>query len=195
MALILASTSPFRKAILDKLEIPFTTARPDVDETAFAGESARDLVKRLAIAKAGAVAARPEDYVIGSDQVATLDGKILGKPHTVENAIAQLSRFSGREVRFYTGLCLAHAGQTRALIEPFSVHFRQLSPKEITTYVAQEMPLASAGSFKSEGLGILLFERLEGRDPNALIGLPLIALAELFREYGLNLLTDAGKFA
>ncbi|MDO4643430.1 MAG: nucleoside triphosphate pyrophosphatase [Cardiobacteriaceae bacterium] len=190
MKLVLASTSPFRAAILHDLHLPFSTARPEVDETPFPNEHPRDLVLRLSIAKARAAVADEETFVIGSDQVATIDGDILGKPHTVENAVTQLLRFSGRQVRFYTGLCLRRGEEIRSCIEPFDVHFRALSETEIRAYVALEAPLNCAGSFKSEGLGILLFAALQGRDPNALIGLPLIALRELFEQYGVCLLTE-----
>lgn len=191
MEIILASTSPFRKAILENLGLRFSTQSPNIDESPLPQESPQALVERLARSKAQAVDAPQEAFVIGSDQVATIDGDILGKPHTIANAIAQLSRFSGREVQFFTGLCLRRGDTLHSLIEPFSVQFRELSPEEIRTYVERELPLNSAGSFKSEGLGILLFSRLIGRDPNALIGLPLIALQELFAQYRLNLLTDA----
>lgn len=195
MDIILASSSPFRKAVLDKLGLRFGTQSPDIDETPLPHESPQALVERLARSKAKAVNAPEEAFVIGSDQVATIDGEILGKPHNTANAIAQLARFSGREVQFFTGLCLRRGDELHSLIEPFSVQFRELSPEEIRCYVERELPLNSAGSFKSEGLGILLFSRLIGRDPNALIGLPLIALQELFAQYGLNLLTDAPYLA
>lgn len=193
MRIILASTSPYRKALLNNLNLPFTTAKPETDETPQEGETARQLVERLACAKANAIPADNDTFVIGSDQVATLDGDILGKPHTIDNAIAQLSRFSGRKVTFLTGLCLRKGSTRKSLVEPFDVHFRQLSETEIRAYIEKEQPLNCAGSFKSEGLGILLFSALAGRDPNALIGLPLIALNELFAQYGFNLLTDATK--
>lgn len=191
MNIILASSSPFRQAILHNLGITFTSKSPDIDESPLPQESPQALVERLARAKAQAVSADTTDFVIGSDQVATLDGDILGKPHTIDNAIAQLSRFSGREVQFFTGLCLRQGDSLHSMVEPFSVHFRELSAAEIRFYVERELPLKSAGSFKSEGLGILLFSALKGRDPNALIGLPLIALNELFAKYGCNLLTQA----
>lgn len=191
MNLILASTSPYRRAILDNLQLHFTTARPDIDETPRPGEAAAALVERLAVAKAFAVDAPDDAFVIGSDQVAELDGKILGKPITYERAIAQLRACSDRRVTFHTGLCLRHGAGHKSLVEAFSVQFRPLQDAEIRSYIEREKPLDCAGSFKSEGLGILLFAALHGRDPNALIGLPLIALAELFREYGINLLTDA----
>lgn len=191
MNLILASTSPFRRAILDNLQLRFTTASPDIDETPLPGEAPQALVERLAIAKARAVPAPDDAFVIGSDQVAELDGQILGKPHTYERAFAQLSACAGREVIFHTGLCLRRGNAYQSTVEPFRVHFREISAAEIHHYLQREQPLQSAGSFKSEGLGILLFRALDGRDPNALIGLPVIALCELFAEFGLNLLTDA----
>lgn len=191
MALILASSSPFRKKILEKTGITFSTADPAIDETPLPDESPKALVKRLAPLKAEAVAAQTTDYVIGSDQVATIDGEIIGKPHTLENAMIQLGRFSGRRVDFLTGLCLRHNGICKIHVEPFQVYFRHLSDREIHNYLIRERPLQSAGSFQCEGLGILLIERLTGRDPNALIGLPLIALNALFAAYGVNLLCDA----
>lgn len=187
--LVLASTSPFRKALLEKLGLPFVTASPEVDESAQANESATDLVKRLAAAKACALAkSYPEQCIIGSDQVCVIDGKITGKPHTEENARAQLRRASGHSVVFYTGLALLDSRNNRlnVICEPFSVDFRQLSEAEISIYVRKEQPLNCAGSFKSEGLGITLFERLSGRDPNTLVGLPLIALCEMLREAGID---------
>ncbi|QHM70621.1 Maf family protein [Mixta intestinalis] len=192
--LILASTSLFRQALLNKLGLPFITAAPEVDETPYAGETAVQLVERLACAKAQALGERyPNSWIIGSDQVCLLDGKITGKPHTEENARAQLRAASGKTITFYTGLALYSAAQNRtlSLVEPFHVGFRLLSEAEISAYVALEQPLQCAGSFKSEGLGITLFERLEGRDPNTLVGLPLIALCDLLREVGINPLTAA----
>lgn len=193
MALILASSSPFRKKILEKTGITFSTADPAIDETPRPDESPKALVERLAPLKAEAVTAEKTDYVIGSDQVATIDGEIIGKPHTLENAMIQLGRFSGRRVDFLTGLCLRHNNLCTTHVEPFQVYFRHLSDREIHNYLMRERPLQSAGSFQCEGLGILLIERLEGRDPNALIGLPLIALNTLFAAYGVNLLCDAEK--
>lgn len=195
MKLVLASSSPFRAAILRNLALPFTAVSPEVDESRLPGESPQALVERLAVAKARAVAADAETFVIGSDQVATLDGEVLGKPHTVENAVAQLSRFSGREVRFLTGLCLRRGGVVFSCVEPFVVRFRPLTAAEIHAYVALESPLQCAGSFKSEGLGILLFEALEGRDPNALVGLPLIALRGLFEQHGVGLFAEIERAA
>lgn len=187
--LLLASTSPYRKMLLEKLQLPFDCAAPQVDETPLPGESAEALVLRLATAKAQALAlAYPEHLIIGSDQVCVIDGSITGKPHTEENARAQLRQASGQAVTFYTGLALynGRSKQLQALCEPFHVHFRALSEAEIAAYVRLEQPLNCAGSFKSEGLGIALFDRLEGRDPNTLIGLPLIALLEMLRAEGIN---------
>lgn len=174
--------------------------KPEVDETPLPGESAIALVERLAKAKAYAGAQQfahePALLSIGSDQVALCDGQILGKPHTVENAIAQLSACSGKAVVFYTGLSVYNRAQDcyQTIVEPFTVHFRELSQAEIKAYVEREQPLQCAGSFKSEGLGITLFAKLEGDDPNALIGLPLIRLHALLKQQGLDLLLS-GKNA
>lgn len=187
--LILASTSPYRKLLLEKLGVPFECAAPEVDERPHAGETARNLVLRLAQAKAQALAERyPNHLIIGSDQVCVLDGEITGKPHTEENARQQLKKASGNIVTFFTGLALYNSvnGQLQTECEPFDVHFRHLSEQEITHYIRKESPLNCAGSFKSEGLGIALFDRLEGRDPNSLIGLPLIALCQMLRRENVN---------
>lgn len=189
--LILASTSPFRQSLLSKLGLPFIAVAPQCDETPQSGESAQDLVQRLALAKAQALAAEyPNHWIIGSDQVCVLDGTITGKPHTAENACKQLAAASGKVITFYTGLALIQpqSGQQQVICEPFKVHFRTLSPDEIRCYVEKEQPLNCAGSFKSEGMGICLFEQLEGRDPNTLIGLPLISLNEMLRKVGINAL-------
>ncbi|WP_312052562.1 nucleoside triphosphate pyrophosphatase [Pantoea brenneri] len=192
-SILLASTSPFRQALLQKLGLPFTTAAPEVDETPLPGETATALVTRLAIAKAQALAqAFPDRWIIGSDQVCVLDGMITGKPHSVENARAQLRAASGNRITFYTGLALYHPASQQLMqcCEPFVVHFREITDAEIAAYIEKEQPLHCAGSFKSEGLGICLFERLEGRDPNALVGLPLIALNDMLRQAGINPLSD-----
>jgi MAF protein len=189
--LYLASTSGYRRALLEKLTTQFSCVKPEIDETPLADEIAEALVNRLALAKANAVAATLSDgLVIGSDQVAVFQGEILGKPHTVAKAEAQLRRFSGQAVTFLTGLAVVNAatGTVQQAIEPFVVHFRELSEAEIRHYVAREMPLDCAGSFKSEGLGIALFHKLQGDDPNSLIGLPLIRLLAMLRHEGLNLL-------
>lgn len=187
--LVLASTSTYRSALLTKLQLPFITDAPEVDETRQENETAEQLVVRLAAAKAQALAGRyPEHLIIGSDQVCVVEGVVCGKPHTEENARAQLRAASGQSVVFYTGLALydSRHQSLQTLCEPFSVDFRLLSETEIAHYVSRELPLNCAGSFKSEGLGITLFERLSGRDPNTLIGLPLIALCEMLRKAGMD---------
>jgi septum formation protein len=188
--LILASTSRYRKALLEKLALPFECAAPEVDESPLPDESAEALVARLALAKASAIADQfDQGLIIGSDQVCICDGQILGKPGTVEKAVAQLMTAQGRSVTFYTGLCVldAASGRTEQLVEPFTVHFRTLDEAALRRYVEAELPLDCAGSFKCEGMGIVLFKGLEGRDPNALIGLPLIGLIELLARHGLAL--------
>jgi len=188
--LILASTSRYRKTLLEKLDLPFECAAPEVDESPLPDESAEALVARLALAKASAIADQfDQGLIIGSDQVCVCDGRILGKPGTVEKAVAQLMAARGRSITFYTGLCVldAASGKAEQLVEPFTVHFRTLDETAIRRYVAAEMPLDCAGSFKCEGMGIVLFKGLEGRDPNSLIGLPLIGLIELLERHGLAL--------
>lgn len=187
LPLILASTSRYRRELLKKLEMPFQAAAPQVDELPLPGESPRQLVLRLAQAKAQALAEKyPHHLIIGSDQVCVLDGRITGKPHSEENARRQLRAASGHVVTFYTGLALYNSasGHLQTECEPFDVHFRKLSDAEISRYIQKEQPLNCAGSFMSEGLGITLFERLEGRDPNTLVGLPLIALCKMLRHEG-----------
>lgn len=184
--LILASTSAYRRALLERLGLPFDTARPDVDETPQPDEPPAALAVRLARAKAEAVASSAGDaWTIGSDQVAELDGRPLGKPGTAENAVTQLRAMSGREVRFHTALCLAGPdGRRFEHLDLTVARFRTLGEDEIARYVARERPLDCAGSFKCEGLGIALFEAIDNRDPTALVGLPLIATARLLREAG-----------
>lgn len=187
--LVLASSSRSRRALLDRLHIPYQCHSPDIDETPKPGETPRALVHRLALGKAFAVAdAYPAHCIIGSDQVAVFDGDILGKPHTPEKARENLARFSGQRVTFLTGLALLDTRNRhhQVHIEPFDVVFRSLSGAEIAFYVDREQPLDSAGSFYMEGLGIALFTALEGRDPNALVGLPLIALCDMLRRVGLD---------
>ena len=188
--LVLASTSPYRRALLDKLGIPFVTDAPDTVETRLPDEAPQALVCRLAEAKARAVAVRhPDALVIGSDQVACIGNEVLGKPGHRENAIAQLSAAAGRSVTFHTGLCLYNSVSGRAQVsqEPYIVHFRRLDRAQIERYVDHEQPFNCAGSFKSEGYGITLFSALEGRDPNTLIGLPLILLIEMLAREGVGL--------
>ena len=191
--LVLGSTSPFRKSILEKLNLAFECAKPNIDETALVEESPQALVERLAIEKAQAVASQfPNALIIGSDQVAVCDGDILGKPHTFENGVMQLNKFSNKAVTFYTGLCVLDSSSNiiKSLVEPFIVHFNNLTQAEIENYLKAEQPYNCAGSFKSEGLGICLFEKLEGDDPNTLIGLPLIKLVSLLKQHGLNVLAE-----
>jgi septum formation protein len=190
--LVLASTSPFRRMLLARMGIPFRVATAEVDESPRAGEAPNDLVLRLAEAKARAVAGdHPDALIVGSDQVAVVGDAVLGKPGNRERAVAQLRQASGRTVLFYTGLCLLNTRTARLQLacEPFRVHFRHLTLEQILGYVDREQPLNCAGSFKSEGLGIALFERLEGDDPNALIGLPLIRLIGMLQAEGLDVLT------
>ncbi|MEC5319736.1 nucleoside triphosphate pyrophosphatase [Brenneria populi subsp. brevivirga] len=190
--IVLASTSPYRKSLLAKLNLPFICAAPEVDETPLPGEDATALVARLAESKARALAARyPRHLIIGGDQVCVLNGAIAGKPHNKENAARQLRQASGRCVTFFSGLALFNSASQRlqCLVEPFDVHFRSLTQAEIEGYLDQEQPWNCAGSFKSEGLGITLFDKLSGRDPNTLVGLPLIALAQMLRAEHINPLT------
>lgn len=191
--IVLGSTSIFRKSILEKLNLPFECAKPNIDETAQIGESPTRLVERLAIEKAKAVS---NDYldalIIGSDQVAVCGDEILGKPHHFENALIQLKKFSGKCITFYTGLAVldTSTGRSVSLVEPFNVHFNELTEQEIIQYLHAEEPYNCAGSFKSEGLGICLFKKLEGDDPNSLIGLPLIKLVSLLKQQGLDVLAE-----
>jgi len=189
--LILGSTSPFRKEILTKLGVPFGTAAPDIDESALANETPEQLVLRLAEQKARAVGNDyPKHLIIGSDQVAVIDGEILGKPHTHERAVEQLSNASGKTVRFHTGLCLYNSENdtVQSEVVPFDVVFRKLTPSQIENYLQKEKPYKCAGSFKSEALGITLFEKLLGDDPNTLIGLPLIRLVAMLENEGINVI-------
>ena len=194
--LVLGSTSPFRKQILEKLNIFFKTDKPEVDETPLTNESPIELVERLAILKAKAVAAKHSNaIVIGSDQVAVFNNEILGKPHTHQNAVAQLTKFSGQTVTFLTGLCAidTESNCQHSLVEPFKVKFKTLSHKQIENYLLAEKPYNCAGSFKSEALGICLFEKLEGDDPNTLIGLPLIKLVSILDQFDYSVLEQQQK--
>ena len=189
--LILGSTSRYRKELLTRLRIPFETASPDVDETPHSNESPKDLALRLALAKARAVALKhPDAVVIGSDQVADLDGIPLGKPGNHTNAILQLQRMRGKTVIFQTALsvvCIA-TGYERTDLAEVKVKFRDLSDAEIETYLRAEEPYDCAGSAKSEGLGIALLDAIDNDDPTALIGLPLIRTCQMLREAGVKLL-------
>jgi septum formation protein len=187
-SLVLASTSVYRRELLARLRLDFDVARPDVDETASLGEAPASLAKRLAAAKATAIAAaRPGDWVIGSDQVADLDGQPLGKSGGRDAAIAQLRAMSGKSVVFRTSVCVMHGAQVLSATDETIVRFRTLAEDEIARYVDAEQPFDCAGSFKSEGLGIVLFDAIETRDPTALVGLPLIATARLLRQAGFRL--------
>ena len=190
LPLILGSTSPFRAEILQKLCVSFDTAAPDIDESSQDNETPTQLVERLSICKAKKVAeAHPAALIVGSDQVACVEQQILGKPHTYEKAVEQLRFLSGKTVSFHTGLCLfnSETGNTQSTVEVFKVHFRTLSDDQIERYLQNEQPYNCAGSFKSEALGISLFKKLEGDDPNTLIGLPLIRLVEFLSNEGLQI--------
>jgi septum formation protein len=186
MRLLLASTSPYRRDLLARLRLPFEVAHPEVDEAPRAGETPVELVQRLARDKAEAVAARAGDaWVLGSDQVAALDGRPLGKPGHGDAAIAQLTALSGRTLPFHTAVALARGdGRVTTALDTTLVRMRALSRQEIERYVALESPHDCAGSFKCEALGIALFDAIETQDPTALVGLPLIATARLLREAG-----------
>jgi len=188
--ILLASTSPYRAALLSRLGITFKLGTPICDEKPAAGEKPDALVKRLAETKARSL--QPHhgtSLIIGSDQVAEIDGEILGKPGTIETAVKQLTKLSGKQVTFHTGLCLLNAktGHEQTAVETFDVVFRPLTNLQIERYVWKEKPLDCAGSFKSEGLGITLFERFEGQDPTTLIGLPLMRLVTLLHNEGIVL--------
>ncbi len=186
--IVLASSSSYRRELLARLQLPFTCHSPDIDETPQANESAQALVQRLALSKARALAQHyPQHIIIGSDQVAVLDGKIIGKPLHAEGATQQLSATSGRSLVFLTGLAVI---DTRTQIEqvdlvPFTVHFRTLNAAQIQRYIAAEQPFDCAGSFKSEGLGVSLFQATEGSDATSLVGLPLIRLCDMLNACGI----------
>ena len=188
--LVLGSTSRYRAELLRRVYADFDQRAPGTDESPLPGETPPERALRLAVAKARAAAVDLEDaLVIGSDQVAERDGLVLDKPGTVERAREQLAACSGREVHFHTALCLhdTRSGQDRIHVDHTRVCFRSLDAAEIARYVEREQPLDCAGSFKCEGLGISLFERIDNEDPSALIGLPLIALSRLLREAGIAL--------
>lgn len=195
MKLVLASTSPYRKELLQRLGVDFTCASPEVDESPIEGESIENMVIRLSELKAFAIAKDYENdsrgaLIIGSDQSAVLNGKVLTKPGNFENAVKQLTAASGQHIVFQTGLCLlnTHTGHKQSICEPYTVVFRELSQQTIEHYLKKEEPYNCAGSFKSEGLGIALFEKFEGEDPNSLIGLPLIQLIAMLKREGLEIL-------
>jgi septum formation protein len=191
-ALILASTSRYRRELLQRLRLPFDVVSPEVDETPLPGEAPAALALRLALAKARAVhVRRPEAVVVGSDQVADLDGEPIGKPHTYERAVAQLTRLSGRSVVFQTGVAVVAPGLERALLAPVRVRFRALAQAEIEHYLRTEQPYDCAGSAKSETLGIALLDAIDSDDPTAVVGLPLIRTCALLREAGIDPLAAA----
>lgn len=189
-SLVLASSSPYRRELLSRLRQPFEWAAPSIDESRQPEEDAEALVRRLAQEKAQALAGRfKEHLIIGSDQVAVLDGQVLGKPHDYTRAHAQLSAASGKSVSFLTGLALLDSrdGSCQTDCVPYTVHFRTLSAEQIERYLKAEEPYDCAGSFKVEGLGISLFRSTEGSDVNSLIGLPLIRLVEMLHTAGVQI--------
>jgi len=190
-ALLLVSSSPYRRELLGRLQLHFSWQSPSIDESRHEDESATDLVKRLAEEKARALAdSHPDHLIIGSDQVAALsNGQILGKPHDLARAQQQLHAASGSSVTFLTGLALlnSNTGQCQVDCVPFTVHFRSLSDAQILRYLQREQPFDCAGSFKSEGLGISLFRSTEGEDTSSLIGLPLIRLVDMLLNEGVEI--------
>jgi 7-methyl-GTP pyrophosphatase len=189
--IVLASTSKYRRALLARLGLSFEVASPDVDEIPLPREIPQDTARRLAEAKARAVAARfPQAIVIGSDQVAVLDGATLGKPGNHANAMRQLKAMRGKEVVFHTALCVCNAttGTAQTRVVPYCVRFRDYSDAQIECYLRREQPYDCAGSARCEGLGIALIAEMRGEDPNALIGLPLIALTEMLAAHGVEIL-------
>jgi septum formation protein len=189
--LILASSSEFRRELLQKLEIPFRSISPRIDETPLDGEKPHETALRLAQVKARKIGDEyPHALVIGCDQVATLDGEQLGKPLNHSNATKQLQKMRGREVTFHSALCLYNAatGNMQAEVVPYLVRFRNLTDEQIENYLNKEQPYQCAGSAKSEGLGIALIERMIGEDPNALIGLPLIKLINMLENENISVL-------
>ena len=191
MKLILASSSPYRRALLARLKIPFEAISPDVDETPQPNETPEKLVERLSRVKARKVATdHREALVIGSDQVAVYNGQIVGKPHGHDKAVAQLKDASGRTVMLYTGLALLNAatGKEQCEVVPYRVTFRKLTDELIESYLTKEQPYSCAGSVKSEGLGIALLEKFEGDDPTTLVGLPLIRLVRMLENEGVKII-------
>ena len=194
LSIVLASSSPYRRMLFERLHLPFTFVSPETDETTKANEPPSKLVMRLAKAKAEALKKKyPQALIIGSDQVAICGGVRFGKPGSPEKAIEQLQQLNGRRVDFLTGLALLNTETGRLQLDcvPYSVYFRNLTPAQIEGYLRLEQPLDCAGSFKSEGLGVTLFTKMEGEDPTALIGLPLIRLARMLQAEGVDVLTGA----
>ena len=191
LKLILASSSPYRRELRERLKIPFETIAPEVDETPQTNETPQRLVERLAIAKAQKIAAQQTSaLVIGSDQVAVYNGLIVGKPHGYDKAVEQLRAASGRTATLYTGLVLVNSDTQRVQCEviPYRITFRALTDAQIENYLRQEQPYSCAGSVKSEGLGVALLEKFEGDDPNTLIGLPLIRLVRMLENEGVRII-------
>lgn len=188
--LILGSSSKYRQSLLKRLQIPFTTLSPDINESQLTGETPENYIERITKAKAEALKSQLDDnsILITSDQCATFDGAIIGKPLTKEKAIKQLQSFSGKTVTFLTGLYTysSLSQQSRYILSEFKVSFRELSTCEIERYIDLESPLDCAGSFKCEGLGVALFEKMEGEDPTSLVGLPLIETCKSLRQLGMN---------
>lgn len=187
--ILLASSSPYRRELLARLGLAFEWASPDIDERPLINESTDALVTRLSLAKAKTLANEyPNHLIIGSDQVAVLGDQIIGKPYTYERAFTQLQAASNNELIFKTGLCLLNAatGEAQITVEEFKVFFRKLSEEQIHHYLAYEQPYDCAGSFKCEGLGIALFNKLSGDDPNTLVGLPLIRLVDMLKNVGID---------
>ncbi|MEK0363648.1 MULTISPECIES: Maf family protein [unclassified Pseudomonas] len=187
--LLLASSSPYRRELLSRLRLTFDCSAPQINETARPGELPEHLVRRLASEKARALAATyPDHLIIGSDQVAVLGQRILGKPHTFERAKQQLRACSGKGVSFLTGLALldSRSGAIQVDCTPFTVHFRELNDQQIERYLQAEQPFDCAGSFKAEGLGVSLFQATEGPDATSLIGLPLIRLVDMLNNAGIE---------
>ena len=190
LPLLLASSSVYRRDLLARLRLPFICSSPDIDESHRHGETAIDLVKRLSLEKARALAtSHPNHLIIGSDQVAVLDGQIIGKPHTYDQAHQQLTRASAASVSFLTGLTLLNSqtGRHQTDCIPFTVHMRTLSAQQIQRYLLAEQPYDCAGSFKAEGLGVSLFQRTEGDDATSLVGLPLIRLVDMLLNEGVDI--------
>ena len=185
--LVLASTSPYRAELLSKLGLKFTQQAPVCDETPIAGEIPKDLVLRLAIAKAQSLRGEFTEgtIIIGSDQVADLGGEIVGKPGNHKNAVAQLKRFGGRDIVFYTGLCVLRGDEQFSSVVPTRVRFRHLDEQQIERYLLADQPYNCAGSFKSESMGTAIVESMTSDDPSALIGLPLITVADYLTRLGL----------
>jgi 7-methyl-GTP pyrophosphatase len=189
--LVLASTSPYRRELLERLRIPFSIVAPNVDETPLQGELPEQTAARLAKAKAAAAAKQwPQALIIGCDQVAALMGAQLGMPHSHEDAFKQLQLMRGKTVMFHTALCLLNAatGNTQIQVIPYQVRFRRLSDAQIANYLTKEQPYYCAGSAKTEGLGIALIESMDGEDPWALIGMPLITLVDMLKNEGLDVI-------